>query len=156
MKRPNFSLRLQRWHEWLVYGSTALLTLTGIAWLLLDRFGKVEAEFGPEPNPALPWLLMAHGIAAYAFVIIAAMLIPVHMRLGWNSGRNRSSGLWLVSFGLFLLLTGLGLYYATQEGLCSATSLAHWIAGLALPLLIVIHLVRGKGSRPKASARSAR
>src|SRR5262249_15312935 len=59
MKRaPQFSLRLSRWHEWLVYSTSALLLVTGIAWLLLDRLGKVDGEFGPEPSPALPWLLL--------------------------------------------------------------------------------------------------
>ena len=149
MKRPQFSIRLPRWHEWLVYGATALLFVTGSAWLLLDRFGKVQGEFGPEPNHVLPWMLLAHGTAAYAFAIIAAMLIPVHMRLGWKSGRNRPSGLLLVGVGLFLLLSGLALYYSTGEALRAAASLSHWLVGLVMPIAIVIHLVRGKRSRPK-------
>ena len=150
MKRPpSFSLRLPRWHEWLVYAIASLLVVTGIAWLLLDRFGKVNGEFGPEPSPALPWLLLIHGAAAYGFAIIAAMLIPVHMRLGWNAGRNRRSGLSLVGISLFLVLTGLVLYYSTAEGFRSTSSLVHWMVGLALPPLIVIHLVRGKKSRPQ-------
>ena len=145
---PSFSLRLSRWHEWLIYAISGLLLVTGGAWLLLDRFGKVNGEFGPEPSPALPWLLLVHGAAAYAFAIAAAMLIPVHMRLGWNSGRNRRSGLLLVGISLFLILGGLALYYSTAEGFRSAATLSHWVVGLAMPVLIVLHLVRGKKSRP--------
>lgn len=149
MKRPpSFSLKLARWHEWLIYTISGLLLVTGCAWLLLDRFGKIDGEFGPEPSPALPWLLLIHGAAAYGFAIAAAMLVPVHMRLGWNSERNRRSGLLLVGISLFLVLTGLALYYSTAEGVRSATSFSHWLVGLALPALIVIHLVRGKKSRP--------
>lgn len=147
MSRPSFSLKLPRWHEWLIYAASGLLVATGVAWLLLDRFGKIDGEFGPEPSPALPWLLLIHGAAAYGFAIVAAMLIPVHMRLGWDSGRNRRSGLLLAGLSLFLLLTGLALYYSTADGLRSAASLAHWLVGLLLPALIIIHLVRGKRSR---------
>ena len=82
MRRIHFSLALPNWHEWLVYVSAGLLTVTGLAWLYLDRFGKIEGLFGPEQNPALPWLLLVHGTVAYAFLVIAAMLVPVHMRLG--------------------------------------------------------------------------
>lgn len=153
MKRPQFSVRLPRWHERLIYAATALLVGTGVAWLLLDRFGSVQGEFGPEPSPALPWMLLMHGTAAYAFTVIAAMLVPVHMRLGWKSGRNRPSGLLLVGVSLFLLLTGLALYYTTADSLRSAASLAHWAIGLGTPILILVHLVRGKGSRPKGRQR---
>ena len=156
MKRPSFNLKLPGWHEWLIYLTTAVLLLTGVAWLLLDRFAKVQGEFAPEPNPALPWLLMLHGIVAYAFVIVAAMLTPVHMRLGWSSHRNRPSGLLLVGVSLFLAATGLALYYSTADALRSWFSLVHWLAGIAVPLVLVIHLLRGKGSRPRRRPRRQR
>jgi hypothetical protein len=157
MKRPpSFSLRLPRWHEWLIYAVTGLLVVTGVGWLLLDRFGKVNGEFGPEPSPTLPWLLLIHGAAAYGFAIAAAMLIPVHMRLGWNAGRNRRSGLLLVAISLFLILTGLALYYSTAEDFRSTSSLAHWLVGLAMPMLVLIHLIRGKKSRPGPTGTKSR
>ena len=148
MKRVNFSLALPKWHEWLVYSTVGLLAASGIAWLLLDRFGKIEGEFGPEQNPALPWLLLGHGVLAYAFLVVAAMLLPVHVRLGWNAFRNRVSGLFLLFVGLFLAVTGLLLYYASAEALRSASSLAHWLIGIALPIALVIHVLRGKSSQP--------
>lgn len=153
MKRIHFALPLPKWHEWLVHATVGLLTATGLAWLLLDRFGTVEGEFGPEQSPALPWLLSGHGVLAYAFLVAAAMLVPVHMRLGWNARRNRSSGLSLVAIGLFLTVTGLLLYYASAEALRSLASTLHWVAGLLLPALLVLHLVRGKRSRPRPEAR---
>ena len=146
MKRVHFSLALAKWHEWLVYLSVGLLTATGLAWLWLDRFGKVQGDFGPEQNPALPWLLLLHGVIAYAFLVIAAMLVPVHMRLGWNALRNRVSGLALVAIGLFLAATGLLLYYATAEGLRGLSSTVHWVIGIVLPVLIAVHVVRGRRS----------
>lgn len=153
MKRVHFSLQMPRWHEWLVYGGAALLAVTGVAWLVLDRFGKIDGDFGPEQNPLLPLLLLAHGVMAYAFLIVAAMLIPVHMRLGWNAQRNRGSGLALVASTSALTITGLMLYYSSGESLRGLSSIAHWVVGLALPAMLIVHVVRGKGSRA-ASRRS--
>ena len=147
MKRIYFSLDLPRWHEWLIYLTVGLLTLTGLAWLLLDNFGKVEGEFGPEQNPALPWLLLGHGVLAYIFLVVAAMLLPVHVRLGWNAARNRKSGLTLLIAGAFLALTALVLYYASTEGFRGLSSMLHWVVGIGFPLLLIVHVIRGKGSR---------
>ena len=155
MKRPLFNLGLAKWHEWLVYASVALLTATGLAWLLLDRYGNVEGEFGPERHPALPWLLAGHGALAYGFLIVAAMLVPVHMRLGWTAGRNRRSGLTLVGVGLFLALTALLLYYTSAEELRRVVSMLHWIVGVSLPLLLVLHVLRGKASRSRGQRRGS-
>jgi hypothetical protein len=146
VKRIHFSLALPKWHEWLIYITIGLLTLTGAVWLALDRFGKVNGEFGPEPNPALPWLLAAHGIGAYAVLIIASMVVPVHIRLGWNARKNRWSGALVAGTGIFLALTGLLLYYASEEGLRAAASLLHWVIGLGLPVLLAWHVIRGKSS----------
>lgn len=145
MKRVHFSLALPKWHEWLVYLSTAALAFTGIAWLLVDSFGKVEGEFGPESNPALPWLLAVHGVVAYAFLIVVAMVVPVHVRLGWNARRNRWSGLAMTGAGLFLAATGLLLYYASSDQSRHLASVAHWLVGVGLPILLAWHVVRGKG-----------
>ena len=148
MKRPPlFGPRLPRWHEWLVYTATGLLFASGLAWLLLDRFGKAQGEFGEEPNRLLPWLLLIHGTLAYAFTILAAMLVPVHMRLGWSSGKNRTSGVLLISVGLFLVVTGIGLYYSTAEQVRSFVDLAHWLVGISLPILLAIHWMRGSAVR---------
>ncbi|HWI77300.1 MAG TPA: hypothetical protein VNS53_09500 [Sphingomicrobium sp.] len=148
MKRIHFSLVLPKWQEWLVYATVALLTLTGIAWLLLDRFGRVEGEFGPEQNPALPWLLSGHGVLAYTFLVVASMLLPVHTRLGWNAERNRKSGLLLLSTGAFLAASGLGLYYLSAEALRALTATAHWLIGVGLPVVLLVHVVRGKREGP--------
>ncbi|URD60721.1 hypothetical protein M8312_13225 [Sphingomonas sp. KRR8] len=114
---------------------------------MLDKFGQIEGEFGPEPHPALSWILTTHGVLAYVFVIACAMLITVHMRLGWYARRNRVSGLTLVVVSLLLTLSGLVLYYTTAEQLRGVASTAHWVIGLALPLALLVHQLRGKGQR---------
>lgn len=140
---------MPKWHEWLVYGSLGLLFLSGVVWLLLDRFGKIDGEFGSEPHPALPWLLMVHGITAYIFLVVLGMLVPVHMLSGWNAGRNRRSGLAIVTAGLVLAVSGLMLYYTSAETFRANASGAHWLLGLILPLILIVHILRGKRTRPR-------
>ena len=152
-KRPAFNLRLPAWHEWLIYSTVCALVGSGVGWLLLDKLGEVRGEFGPEPNPALPWLLSLHGVLAYVFVIASAMLINVHMRLGWYAQRNRVSGITLIVMSLTLTASGLMLYYATAEQLRSIASTAHWLIGLALPIALLVHLLRGKRGRPMTRGR---
>lgn len=152
-RRPT---RLPRWHEWSIYVGLALLLATGLGWLALDRWVRIEGEFGPEHHPAEHLLLILHGVAAYALLVVAGALIPVHVKVGWSTRRNRGSGLAVASALVVLSLTALGLYYLSAEGLRGAASLAHWLVGIvALPLLAV-HALRGRALIPPRAARPHR
>jgi hypothetical protein len=143
-RRPG---RLPRWQERIVYVSFGLLIATGIAWLLLEHFVRVAGEFGPEPHPAEHWALIAHGLVAYAFLIVAGTMVPVHITAGWNTQRNLKSGLAFAGMLVLLAVTALGLYYLGNESLRPQVSRIHWVAGvIALPLLLV-HALKGRGNR---------
>lgn len=143
-RRPG---RLPRWQEWAVYVSFGLLIATGIAWLLLEHFVRVQGEFGAEPHPAEHIALILHGVGAYAFLVVGGTMIPVHVTLGWNTKRNFTTGIIFVAVLLLLTLTALGLYYLGDDVLRPRVSLVHWIAGLvALPLLL-LHALRGRRTR---------
>jgi hypothetical protein len=47
-------------------------------------------------------------------------------------------------------VTGYGLYYAGGESLRAWTSWIHLAVGLALPLLLILHIWLGKRTRPAA------
>lgn len=140
-RRPG---RLPRWQEWSVYVSFCVLIATGVAWLLLDSFVRVAGEFGAERHPAEHWALIAHGIAAYAFLIVAGAMIPVHITLGWNTGRNLKTGLTLAGTLVLLAVTALGLYYLGDEVGRSWVSAVHWSIGLASVPVLLIHALRGR------------
>lgn len=144
MKKVRRPGRLPRWQEWSVYIGFGLLIASGIAWLLLDTFVRVASEFGPEHHPAEQWTLIAHGVVAYAFLIVGGAMVPVHVTLGWNTRRNLKSGLALAGTLLFLAVTALGLYYLGDEAGRNWVSIIHWSVGLvALPVLL-IHALRGR------------
>jgi hypothetical protein len=140
-RRPG---RLPRWQEWSVYTTFGLLIATGVAWLLLDPFVRVAGDFGPEHHPAERWMLVSHGVVAYAFLIVAGAMIPVHIILGWNTRRNLNSGLTLAGTCLLLAVTALGLYYLGDEISRHWVSVVHWSVGLLAAPLLLIHALRGR------------
>ena len=121
-----------------------MLVATGVAWLLLDGFVRVAGEFGPEHHPAEHWALVAHGLAAYVFLIVAGAMIPVHIVAGWNTRRNFNSGIIFAATLVLLAGTALGLYYLGDEALRPRVSLIHWAAGLVAVPLLLFHALKGR------------
>jgi hypothetical protein len=146
MKKVRRPGRLPLWQEWSVYVTLGSLIATGIAWLLLDWFVRVDGEFGTEHHPAEHWALIAHGVAAYAFLIVGGAMIPVHITLGWNMRRNLKSGLTLAGTCVVLGATALGLYYLGDESSRNWVSIVHWVIGLiAIPALLIHALIGRRG-----------
>src|SRR5215472_17660162 len=99
---------------------------------------------------AKTWAMKIHGAAAMAILVLVGMLLTGHVRSAWRARRNRANGsLFLGAFGI-LTITGYGLYYAGAESLRSWTSWIHLGLGLALPLLLILHIWLGKRTRPPA------
>jgi len=144
MKKVRRPGRLPRWQEWSVYVSFGLLIATGIAWLLLDWFVRVPGDFGPEHHPAQQWMLIAHGVVAYAFLIVAGAMIPVHVTLGWNTHRSLKTGLTLAGAFLLLALTALGLYDLGGEIQRRWVSVIHWSVGLVAGAVLLLHALIGR------------
>lgn len=153
---PRRPTRLPRWHEWSIYGMFGALLVTGLAWLAFDKWVRIPGEFGPEHHPAEHVLIILHGICAYAFLIVAGALIPVHVKIGWSTARNRASGATLASILGFLALTAIGLYYIGGEAARDWSSLSHWVVGIAALPAFLIHIIRGLRSSTPRRATSPR
>lgn len=144
--RLRLSFRQRLW----LHGSFAVLLLTGVAWWVLNSWFSVETDFGPQPNPWQPWLLRIHGAAAMVALVVLGSLLPNHVRAAWRAHRNRFTGAGIIAFCAALTLTGYGLYYAGNDALRAATSLAHLALGLAFPLALIWHIRRGRALRKLA------
>lgn len=138
-RRPN---RLPAWQELSVYIGLGLLLATGVAWLLLDWFIRIPGEFGPEHHAAEHWALVTHGVLAYVFMVVVGSLIPIHIKLGWSLGRNRTSGSALSGTLLLLSLSALGLYYVADDDARTWINIVHWSLGLLAPIAILSHVLR--------------
>jgi hypothetical protein len=137
-------LRLEASFRWTVYGVAAALFVTGAAWLAADALkdgprGDAWQEIGAN-------LLMVHGGAAMAMLMVLGALIPVHIRRGWRARKNRLSGGAMVTLNGLLIATAFALYYSGSELMRPWISDAHIAAGFALAALIVIHPLIGHRS----------
>ena|SRR5437773_11656383 len=89
-----------------------------------------------------------HGAVAIAILVLIGMLLTGHVRFAWRARRNRGNGSLFLSVFAVLTVTGYGLYYAGGERLRAWASWIHLAVGLALPLLLILHVWLGKRTRP--------
>ncbi len=137
-------IRLGPRHKKSLYAGFALLWLSGALWLAFHYFLRTEGAFGPEAHPLEAWWLRLHGLMAMAALVLAGSLAPNHIRLAWNRRRNHRSGLPMLALTVWLAGTGYALYYFPSDDNAAWLPLLHWIAGLALPLLLGLHIRLGR------------
>ncbi|MET3132581.1 hypothetical protein AAKU55_002858 [Oxalobacteraceae bacterium GrIS 1.11] len=146
--RHHINLRLERWHRRCIYASAAALLLSGIAWLLAHYLMRPVGQFGETVSPLEPWSMKLHGAAAMAALFFVGSLMNAHIRRALKAGRNLASGWAMIVTLLLLLVSGYGLYYIAGDSDRPLWSSAHWIAGLALGVIGVLHIVLGRRDHP--------
>src|SRR4029078_4394558 len=97
---------------------------------------------------AKPCAMKIHGAAAMAVLVLVGMLLNEHVRLAWGALPNRPHGPVFLGAFAFVTITGDGLYYAGGERLRAWTSWIHLVIGLVLPILLLIHVLLGRKTRP--------
>ncbi len=137
-------MRLDPRFRFSIYGAFAVLFVTGVGWLLADRMKDASSGEGWQLTAA--YLLMLHGGAAMAMLMMLGALVPLHVRRGWRRRRNRTTGILMVAGNGVLILTAFGLYYLGSDMLRPWTSGIHIGIGLAVPLLFVVHVLVGRRS----------
>ena len=142
MKRRGIQLsnRHKRW----LYTVTALLFLSGVTWVLVGWLAEREGASIDFFRSLKSWSLKLHGAAAMAFLVAVGILVPTHIRRGWQARRNRKNGAFLVTVVSLLTLTGYGLYYFGDEQWRTAASWIHLILGFAAPAFLVWHIWLGR------------
>ncbi|MFZ6643780.1 DUF4405 domain-containing protein [Undibacterium sp. TC4M20W] len=136
--------KLEAWHKYSLYALVAALFASGLAWLLARYFLRVTGEYGESIHPLEHWAMQAHGALIIPLSFLAGGLMFQHMRRAHRALRNRYSGWSMLATLLWLALTGYALYYFASETLRPYWSAAHWIVGLALPLLLWLHIRLGR------------
>ena len=134
--------RLPRWHRRAIHALTALLWLSGIAWLVFVYTLAPPGEETPAPHAYAGTALTVHGVAAQVALIAFALVGHAHLRAGWRTREQRKSG---IGVGLALTLlaaTGLGFYYSANESALPLLRWSHVAIGAALPALVTWHAAR--------------
>jgi hypothetical protein len=125
--------------RWTVYAVCLGLWTTGCGWLAFHFFLRAKGMFGPEPSPAEPWWLKAHGAFGFTGLWLFGLLWGVHIVNGWRTGRRRWSGVAMFTLFAVLILSGYLLYYAGDDTVRGAVSYMHWIIGLGAPAAFFWH-----------------
>src|SRR5262245_45627271 len=99
------------WLRRLVYAVFGALWLTGGVWLVLHFYFQRETEFGVEPHPWQPTLLMVHGLLALGAVFLFGWVAASHVDSYWSRKLNRITGILLITVVSVLALTGIANYY---------------------------------------------
>lgn len=141
------SVRLSRPRRLAVYGVGFGLWLSGAAWLCFHYFLHQPGPFGPTPHPLEHWSLVLHGLFAFAALWTAGLLWGAHVVGGWQTGRNRLSGITMLLLLGWLIASGFLLYYLTDDTAISAVAVLHWAVGILLPIAFIAHRVAGPRSR---------
>ena len=142
--RPD-SIRLKHLQRYFLYVVLALVFLSGVAWAYWNYFVTSPGDFEMS---AKAWAMKLHGGAAMAVLVLIGMLLNVHVRFAWRADRNRANGSVFLSALAVLTISGYGLYYAGGERLRTWTSWIHLAVGLILPILLLIHILLGRRTRP--------
>jgi hypothetical protein len=146
-KKIPLPIRFGPRHRRALYGVFLGVWLSGLFWLLFHHFLATPGEFGPAPSPLEKWWLRLHGLFAFATLVALGSVLPTHVHGAWQRKKNRVSGVLMKSSMLWLAATGYALYYFSSEANEARLPLLHWVAGLALPLLLWTHIRRGR-ARP--------
>ena len=120
--------------------------VTGAAWLVADQLKQGDRADLWQTTGA--YLLMIHGGAAMLMLMLIGALVPVHLLRCWRARKNRLSGSAMATANAVLIVTAFGLYYAGSDAIRPWMSVVHMWFGLALPILIAVHIVLGRRSGP--------
>ena len=136
------ALQLSRALRYALYAVTALLFLTGAGWWIADRLK--ETDYSETSQSVAVNLLMLHGGAAMIALLLFGAMFPIHVQQSWQRGKNRIMGLILLAVGAILIATAFGLYYSGSDIVRPWVSWIHLMLGLALPVLLLFHIVSGR------------
>jgi hypothetical protein len=145
------ALQLDRRFRWCLYAAVAILFATGAGWLVADQLK--ETPNGEFWQAATANLLMIHGGAAMIALLLLGGLFPSHIVRAWRGRLNRMSGSVMVFCNTVLIVTAFGLYYLGSETLRPLISDLHIVVGLALPLLLALHIWLGRHRMQNAFVR---
>ncbi|WGG51115.1 DUF4405 domain-containing protein [Rugamonas sp. DEMB1] len=149
--RHHINLRLERWHRRCIYLGCFALLASGAGWLLARYFMRPVGQFGETIHPLEPWAMKLHGGAAMVMLFFVGSLMNAHIRRALKAGRNLATGWGMLLTLSLLTASGYGLYYLAGEADRPLWSATHWIVGLAMGLLIVLHVALGRrGSRHRS------
>ena len=145
-------LKVPRLYRIILYVALAISWISGITFFVFRNWVRIEGAFGPQHHPWQFSILSVHGGAGFAMMFIFGAFCAAHFPLGWRTQRLRGLGIGLVAIIGFQIITAYSLYYLADEVSREVAGYVHLVTGIALPLVLVFHVIHGRKSNPKSVA----
>jgi hypothetical protein len=145
----NISRKIAKKYRYLFYSFLSLSVFSGSGFWLLRNFAMVKGDFGPESHFLQYPFLQLHGFAAFMMLMALGSIFTSHVSKTWPLGKAKKSGVTLMSFIIFSLLSAYSLYYLVSEDWHVLLGNSHAIVGLLLPTLLFFHIKMARKSRHK-------
>jgi MFS family permease len=143
--------KIPRAYRYFLYLTLSISCCTGTAFWLMRRYAMVEGDFGPEPHSLQYPLLQVHGLGAFLMLLCLGAIFSAHIPSTWSLKRAKKSGLLMLVTVTVSLLSAYSLYYLVQDQWQSWLGNSHFIFGLPLPFLLLLHIkVARRSKRLKA------
>ncbi len=128
-----------------LYGTVAALVGSGVWWLGAHYAGAMLLGHDDLYRIGQEALAMkVHGALAFMTVFWLGVMAVHHIPHGWRQKRNRLSGSAVIALFAVLVATGYALYYLVSDDTHAPVSLVHWVVGLVLGPLLILHIVVGR------------
>lgn len=138
-----------------VLGAVFLLTyLSGTTLFILSRWIRVASTVGEQHHPMEQWVRISHTALTYAIILALGYMLRDHVLPGLRSKRRLRSGVLVLSVFLFLTATALGILYSGDSAWNQLMVQGHSWIGIALPLLLFLHISKRVADKKKASRRT--
>jgi hypothetical protein len=134
-------MRIKAAFRFALYAAFGLLFATGIIWLVADQ---LKEESGDLWQQTAAYALMVHGGMTMVTLMFLGALVPSHIQRAWRAKKNRTTGIVSVIVYGLLIITAFGLYYLGSEAVRPWLSFVHVTVGLAVPVLLAVHVLVGR------------
>jgi hypothetical protein len=113
----------------------------------------VEGDFGPESHFLQYPMLQLHGFSAFLMLMALGTIFTSHIPKTWYQRRAKKSGIALMTFVIFSMLSAYSLYYLVGEDWHALLGNSHAVVGLLLPTLLFFHITTARKSNKKKKGR---
>lgn len=143
-----YGLKFSSVYKYLVFLLFFMVGLSGVLWLMFDNFVTSVTQFGVAKHPMQSKILAIHGVCALCFLFVFGQIWERHIKKAFDiAKKNRKSGIFLCGILIVLSVTGMMLYYASNEVFRLVLSYVHWVVGVVCCFVFVWHVLNIKYRR---------
>jgi hypothetical protein len=129
--------RLPRWQRWFTHSVLTICGVSGLIFFLKQDVGWWDGRRGAHD------VLIIHGISAAFAIMAMGAVLPAHIRVSIMARRNIMSGFVMLAVMAALMVSGLALYYGSEE-MREASELTHEFIGFLAFMAVPAHILFGK------------